>query len=281
MSLGRIMSFSFTRIILDKTEKVVYDRGLDYAKKGKVKLTTIGNNFCKGKAFGQEQYDVELGFKRTGSPKFYCSCQYYALNKLACKHIIALALVWDRSRNVPDPDLKTIQQLAIPEPDFSSKDINLAYKDPINANLEVLRADPTGWMRPHARLPEKPSTCNSNEFNVENIKKALSEIRAWSRKYNYDYYFCAGEMIAGYCELIRWIMPNVDALPEDDLIKVLELLVDFHLELIMEKIDDSDGLHVFNEAHLFKIFELAEESRRLKIKSLENLKQLKNKITDY
>lgn len=218
--------FSYTRIILEDTEQKIYERGLDYANRNKVKLIDILNNGCSAVVSGTKKYDVHLGFSRVGSPKYSCACEYfssYNSDKITCKHIIGTALAWDRSRNVPDPDQETIKQLCIPEPDFTQKDINKAYKDPLNANLEILRADPTGWMRPHARLPKKPKICLSNNCNFKTIRKGLSELKAWTRKYNYDYYFCAGEMIAGFCELLHWVKKNLQKNNSEDQIKFIKL----------------------------------------------------------
>jgi len=274
------MSFSFVRIILDSTEKAVYERGFKYANQEKIKIIEQGNNYCKANVFGQETYQVELGFKRTGSPKFSCTCKYFELNKSTCKHIIAAALVWDRSRKVPDPEMETVEQSCIPEPDFTSKDINQAYRDPINANLDILRADPTGWMRPHANLPKAPNICQDKLTNVGQVKTGISELRSWTRKYKYDTYFCAGEMMAGFCELIRWVTTSIDNFGLNDKLIIATLLSSFHHELILERIDDSDGIHIFSEAQLENLLKIISKDDLGK-KGEPELLKIKNQIYNY
>lgn len=274
--------FSYNRIILDNTELAIYWRGLEYANKKKVKLISVANNGCQAVASGSQNYDITLGFSRVGSPKYSCSCPYFIEHKkVVCKHIIGVSLTWDRSRNIPDPDKETIDNLAIPEPDFTSKDANAAFQNPLNVNLDILRADPVGWMRPHARLPIKPKVCNGDMLTAEMIKQGISEIRSWARKYNYDTYFCAGEMMAGFCELMRFIKQKFDTLNIEDKIKTLKILADFHHELILEKIDDSDGLHDFSEAHLFDLINEFIGKHKLNPSQEDALNLIKDKIEDY
>lgn len=272
------MSFSFARMILEDVEKAVYDRGFSLANQKSVKLTQILNNACQSDVRGTQNYHVKLGFKRTGSPKCECTCLYFTQHSdIICKHIVATALVWDRSRSISDPEKDLVERLAIPEPEFSAKDLNAAFRDPVNANLDILRADPTGWMRPHAHLPNRPKVCSEEKASLQGVKQGISELRAWTRKSNFDPYFCAGEMIAGYCEMIRWLQDRIDDFTEDEIDKALELLINYHLELV-QRIDDSDGLHIFNEAHLYQLLKEVDEKEPIKSSSVE---QLKEKITDY
>ena len=275
--------FSYTRIILDNTELAIYRRGLEYANKKKIRLISVTNNGCQAIADGSQNYEISLGFSHVGSPKFSCSCPYFSEHKtkIVCKHIIGSSLIWDRSRNIPDPDKGTIDNLVIPEPDFTAKDINAAFKDPLIANLDILRADPAGWMRPHARLPIKPKVCNESALTVEIIKQGISELRAWSRKSNFDPYFCAGEIMAGFCELMRFIKSKFNSLSLEDKIKTLKILADFHHELILEKIDDSDGLHDFSEAHLFDLVNEFIVKNKLNTLQKETLDSIRAKIKDY
>jgi len=275
------MAFSYARIILDNTEIKIYYRGFELASANKIEIQEIGNNFCRALAKGTDSYEVSLGFSRVGSPKYSCTCPYFTQNKSLCKHIIGTALVWDRSRGVPDPDEDTIKTLTIPEPDFTSKDINAAYKNPLNANLDVLRVDPTGWMRSHARLPEKPSICNLSNCNVKSVKNGISELKSWTRKYNYDLYFCAGEMMAGFCELIRWVKIHSLKLSSDDLLLAIKFMADFHHELILERIDDSDGLHIYSEAHLYDLINSLVRNTQLSPQQTQEIKNIKLKIEDY
>lgn len=111
------MAFSFLRIILPDTEVEIYKRGLSYFKRKSVDGRTIGTAGYKATVKGTEQYQVDLGFKRIGSPRYLCSCPYYEKSKFVCKHIIASALYWDSLRNVPAPTLEDAEAICIPPPD--------------------------------------------------------------------------------------------------------------------------------------------------------------------
>lgn len=235
------------------------------------------------KVKSKKTYDVSLGFSRVGSLKYSCSCPYFLENKkVVCKHIIASALLWDRRRKVPDPDEKTIEDLSIPEPTITRKDINKAYSDPLHADLEMLRraADEMGWTRSHARLPLAPKICKQPLMNYSDVKKAILELRVWSRRYSFDPYFCAGEMVAGFCELIRWVQMSYMNVSLEERVKIAQLLVNYNRELIMETIDDSDGLHEFTEAHLVDFLAKLDEEEMPTLKR-EVLRTLLSKITDY
>lgn len=97
--------FSFTRIVLDSTEKDIYYFGLQIANTNKVVLNKVRNNGCSAIVRGNNNYHVDIGFTRISVPYFNCICRYYCEQQhLACKHIVAAALTYDRHKNVPDPD---------------------------------------------------------------------------------------------------------------------------------------------------------------------------------
>lgn len=279
------MAFSYTRLVLDETELKIYYRGLDYANSKKTTLSRVLNNACTGVVSGTKSYDVALGFSKVGSLKYSCSCPYFQENKkIICKHIIATALIWDRERKVPDPDQKTIEHLCIPEPTITRKDINKAYEDPLRADLEVLRraSDEMGWRRSHARLPLYPRICKQSFKSTLDVKKGISELRSWARRYSFDSYFCAGEMVAGFCELIRWVRKSQNSMTLEVGTDVLKLLVDYHRELIMQTIDDSDGLHEFTETHLLDLIATSTKDKdKLSPQYQKELLETIIKITDY
>lgn len=279
------MAFSYSRLLLENTELKIYHRGLDYANSRKIAISKMLNNACIAIAKGKDSYDVSLGFSHIGSLKYLCSCPYFQENtKVICKHIVAAALVWDRLRKVPDPDGETIESLCIPEPTITRKDINKAYADPLHADLEVFRraSDEMRWTRSHARLPLIPRICKKPLKDPGEVKKGISELRAWSRKYSFDPYFCAGEMVAGYCELIRWVASSHSNLSWQEAMRIAQLLVDYHLELIQQTIDDSDGLHEFTEAHLVHFIEIiTKKYGPLSTQNQKEIRDILTKITDY
>ncbi len=74
--------------------------------------------------------------------------------------------------------------------------------------------------------------------------------QSWSRRRNYDIYFCAGEMTAAFCEVMRKIKSKWSQFSKDDQHSVLAIITKFDNELIFELIDDSEELHMFTEAHI-------------------------------
>lgn len=281
--IQNIMSFSFVRIILDDTEIEIYQRGLAYFNRNAVDGNVIGTATYRAKVKGTKQYDVDLGFKRTGNPRYSCSCPYFAQNKFVCKHIIAAALAWDTSRKVPLPTSGEIESLCIPPPDVTYADIDKAYADPLHADLNILRltADNVGsWSRPHVRLPDKPRPCEKPLQNIKELIQARYRILEWSNRRGFDMYFCAGEMEAGFCEILRWLAKTFLDLSLINKLESLRIVVKLHHE-ILECIDDSDGLHIFGETHLFNLCNVAENDKNISLQKQETLKKIRIQIQEY
>lgn len=242
-----LLQKSATHMLLSRTYLESWKRGQEYAQKGKVKLTHFDEKAAEGKAYGTETYDVKLAFKSGGISRS-CTCP---VNDF-CKHEIALAILWDEKRGIPLPSASDIENETIPPPLISRNDIMKAFNDPLHADLEVIRiaADESGrWSRPHARFPQKPRVLESG-INPDTIKKSLTEIRSWSRRRNFDPYFCAGETMAAFCEVIRETTKHWQKLSKGEKVKILVMLEEFENELIYQIIDDSDGLHDFSQAHI-------------------------------
>lgn len=98
------MAFSFSRLMISESDVQVTNEAFDITKNQEYKIERLGNAACLGKI---NDHDVWLGFKK-GVPAWRCSCK-----KLGspCFHVIAIALVWDRSRNVPDPSMEDVTHL--------------------------------------------------------------------------------------------------------------------------------------------------------------------------
>ena len=90
------MAFSFSRLIISESNILTTNEAFIIVKDKDSQISRLDNAACLGRI---DERDVWLGFKK-GVPAWRCSC-----NKLRCpcSHAIAIALVWDRSRNVPDP----------------------------------------------------------------------------------------------------------------------------------------------------------------------------------
>ena len=277
------MAFSFVRIILSDTEIEIYNRGLSYFNQEKVDGKAIGTAGYKAVVNGTDQYHVDLGFKRIGGPRYNCSCPYYERNKYVCKHIIAAALFWDNSRNVPVPTKEDIALLCIPPPDVTYGDIKKAYEEPLDADLNILRLAADNvctWSRPHAQLPQKPIISENKFVTSKDLLFARKKLLSWSNRRQYDMYFCAGEMEAGFCEILRLLKQTILSFSIKDQLEALKVVVELHHE-ILERIDDSDGLHIFGEAHLGDLSNIVATNKNLTVQDKAHLKKNQARIKDY
>ncbi len=199
--------------------------------------------------------------------------------------MVAVAIVWDEARRIPRPSKEEIESETIAPPEITKADIHKMYADPLHADLDTLRiaVDERGWSRPHARLPQMPSfeSNPSIPLKLEEVQKAFLSIQRWSLKRNYDMYFCAGEMVAAYCKVLRLICKRVEM---SDIFVVAQILREsqkFHYELIMNLIDDSDGLHVFTEAHLEHLFNIIQNQMKDQKEVQEKLEEFVTHRDDY
>ena len=177
--------------------------------------------------------------------------------------MVAVAIVWDQKRGLKVPSQDVVEAESIPLPLVTRHHVNQMYKDPLHADLNTMRiaADELGnWHRPHKTLPASPKIIDNPNvpLDPEEIKQAAEQFKRWSNASNFDPYFCAGEMVAAFCVLIRTIIQRVPATQPSVLVKVLLSLETLHQEIILEMIDDSDGLHLFGSAHLEELYDKIE-----------------------
>jgi|GEM_PF-686962 len=251
-------------LLLSKSYEEIWHRGEDYADQKRIKVIENSDKYLVAVAAGGQNYQVRLEFKGNGLSR-HCSCPYIASHspKAICKHMVATAIVWDELRGLARPNNEAVAEYTIAPALFPRSDIDDMYNDPLNVDLDMLRvlSDETalgGRPRPHADLPLAPKF-NDNEkepLSLIEINKALKEIESWSHRRNYDYYFCAGEMVAAFCEILRMVAVRLLATPKDINYKIINRLSIFNDKLIGELIDDSNGLHEFTEAHLESIKDL-------------------------
>jgi hypothetical protein len=178
--------------------------------------------------------------------------------------MIAAAILWDEARGMRRPSAEDIEKYTIPPPLVTRAQITACYDDPLHADLEVLRLASDEFAlspRPHARLPQKPALSDdaTEPLTLEEVKRAFRDIEQWERRRAYDRYFCAGEMVAAFCEVLRCIHRRCDATPSLVAASILREAQKFHYTLILELIDDSEGEHVFTEAHLTEFHRLLRE----------------------
>ena len=138
---------------------------------------------------------------------------------------------------------------------ISPAQFEAAYSDPVRANLDVLRVAAMAFAmrtsRKHEKLPRAPAFKSDPDTPVSpsEFGRATRTIEKWSTRAGYDPYFCAGEMMAAYCEVLRLTILRAPATPPSVLAELLLAAQAFHYRLI-ELIDTSNGDHVFSDAHL-------------------------------
>lgn len=244
-------------LLLKKTAQEVWFRGEQYANAGKVVFIHTDEKYADAAVSGTREYCVRLAFSGGGISK-KCDCPYSrgsTAQHAACKHMVAAAILWDERRGIPRPSKTAVKAGTIPPPEISRAQINALYAAPLKADLHLLRiaVDERGsWSRPHARLPDKPDFIQNPSVPLElkEARHAFSLMRSWTRRGSYDMYFCAGEMVAAFCEVLRAAKNRLASSSALSAAQVLKAAQDFNRRLMMELIDDSDGLRIFTEAHL-------------------------------
>lgn len=255
---------SATELLLNKTNEEVWYRGEDYVDSGRVNIIKSGEKEVKAAVRGAKRYVVNLKFTSGGISR-ECNCPYADRSSSyspICKHMVAVAIVWDEMRSIARPVKEEIKSYAIAPPLISRAQINALYRNPLKADLEILRvlADETalgGKPRPHSRLPKMPhfNTDKNRPLSLKEVQKAFREIEGWTNYRMYDIYFCADEMVAAFCEVMRIIKKRLVATSPFVGIEILREAQKFHYKFIMELIDDSEGLHEFTEAHLEDVYQ--------------------------
>lgn len=238
-------------LLMKKTYTDVWVRGKKYAEDKRVEIASMDDKHIETNVKGTDSYHVSLKFSGSGISN-KCTCPY---SSGACKHMVATAIIWDEKRGILSPDDNKVKIYTVPPPAVSRAQINRMFAKPLEADLQVLRtlAEEHGrWSRPHSKLPDRPNFSDDEKepLKREEVKEAFKEITKWSRRAKYDPYFCAGEMVAAYCEVIKVVKKRLSV--SESLI-VADILLDaqkFHYKLVTQLIDSSDGLHVFTEAYL-------------------------------
>lgn len=246
---------SLTRYILCNTTEDIFWRGVDYTQKSKVKEILESDKIIGATVKGANEYLVEF---RQG-PKYlkgHCSCQYASMNEDYCKHIIALAVAWDRKNGFNLPNKKEVENNCIQiDYDFGKK-INQMFNDPLNADLKFLAisSDYTTWAKPHAKIPIKTTIENSKkELSLKKTQLGLQKIDNLTNNRNYDPYFCAGEITAVFCLTLDSIIKKLSTAPKEVQTKIIIESIVFYHNQYLQIIDSSDGIHEIPFARLQKM----------------------------
>jgi hypothetical protein len=91
-------------------------------------------------------------------------------------------------------------------------------------------------------------------LSPDEFDEAISEVASWSRLQHFDPYFCAGEMMAAFCEVLRHVLRRSQATSSTTLAQILSAANAFADRLVFQIIDDSNGDHVFADAHLRELY---------------------------
>ena len=251
-----------TALLLERTTTSVWKKGEKYEKEKKVKILEYDEKHVLAEAQGTSVYEVELQFRGGGISK-KCNC-FYSKDKPArhppCKHIIATAILWDEAHGIKRPGAEDVKDYTIPPPLITRNQLMKAYDNPLNADLNVLRLASDEFAlspRVHAKLPDAPKFSNDSKKPIEDneISSAFGEIHSWMNRRDYDMYFCAGEMAAAFCEVMRRIIKRASVTPAIVLAEILLDCMQFHEDMILNMIDDSEGEYVFGNAHLDDLFQ--------------------------
>jgi hypothetical protein len=240
-------------MLLPITYEEVWLRGESCIEKGSVRLREYSDTKADGLALGSKPYKVKLQFV-AGKLMHLCDCPY--VGGEVCKHMVALALLWDSSRLTGGPpSRREVEENAITPPLVSYANIQAQYKKPLTADLDVVRiaaSESGSRSHAHTRFPNLPPLETKERIPVtkDEIEKAFREIVRWTKRKSYDRYYCAGEMAAAFCEIIRIVRLRGPITRAPELAQILVAAQKFEHRLIDELIDNKDGLEVFTSAHI-------------------------------
>lgn len=254
-------------LLLKKTTQDVWHRGEMYADKAGITVTSHNELEIQATVRGSKTYDVRLRFAAKGITQ-NCSCPHFVEAGHICKHIVALAILWDELRGISRPSSEKVNKVSVPLPKLSRQDIEECFSRPLTANLDHLRilAEETalgGYVRQHSELPKMPDMAlgEMQPVGYKEVKACLNQMTRWTKRKAYDPYFCSGEMVAAFCEMLRIIKKRVPVTPPIDVAWMLLELQEFQRVLIFGMIDDSQGLHKISEAHLQDVYDALTKTR--------------------
>ena len=249
-------------MLLVKTDTEIWRRGVDYVDRELVCRDIQDDDSVIATVKGTQPYRVSLSFTPRGISQ-KCDCPYFTKNGYICKHIVAVAIVWDESRGILRPDQSAVENCTAQSPRVSRSEIKRLFSDPLNADLHMVRVLPEetafgGRGRSHSQLPDTPqiSPDEQEPLTLKEIRGCFSEMKRWSRRKTFDPYFCSGEMVAAFCEVLRIIAERLPVTPPFLSAEILVACQQLNYTLMTELIDDSLGMHVLSESHLDSIYDI-------------------------
>lgn len=275
------MKNSLSYNILENITEDIFWRGFDYFKKHKVGEIEESEKNLISFVHGSELYTVEF---RQG-PKYlkaYCDCPYFGSNKDYCKHIAAVAIARDSSKNLQLPSEKEVSELTIEVVSNFSQKVNKMFEHPLKADLEFLAkaSDYSSWTRPHAKIPlDSVIDWVSLEISKKEVLNGLAKIKRLTNVRRYDMYFCAGEISAVSAKSLDAIIFRLTFTSLKIAIEIFKGVVEFYYEGYLQMIDGSDGIWQIPQARLLVIFSLLKEKGLSKDGSIE-LKEYFNRVIE-
>ncbi|OHB24179.1 MAG: hypothetical protein A2542_01425 [Parcubacteria group bacterium RIFOXYD2_FULL_52_8] len=259
-------TLSATERLLPFSYEENWYRGEEYADKKLVRLKSFDSKVVEAKVHGTALYTTRLRFAGASVARD-CSCPYVGGD--VCKHMVAVAILWDEKRGLARPSRAMVSTGTISPPFVSMTQITAAWNQPLTADLEVVRmaaSERSPHSLAHVRLPllppltldpRKPLTANE-------VKRALREIIRWSRRDGYDPYLCGGELEAAFCEVIRVVLRRSKATNTKLLADILLELQATHETFLNDLLDLRDGIELFGVAHLDELYRVIDsEVKRL------------------
>lgn len=252
-------SSSLSHYLIENVVESIYYRGLDYADQGRVSQLQEHEKKLTARVGGSQTYDVEF---RQGPihVKGYCTCPYRQSNPDYCKHIIAVAIVWDRQQGKALPTEEMIKNQTI-EVDYGfGVKVDAMYNNPLEADLQFLAqaSEYSAWgVRPHAKLVIASTLADTLEpLTLKEVNHAFRAIDRLTRRSNFDPYFCAGELSA-ILSMTYDVIARRLKLTEYQLARqiVIESIVFFY-DNYLQSIDGSDGVWMIPKARLPKMVHL-------------------------
>lgn len=275
------MKSSLSYSILENITEDIFWRGFDYFKKHKVGEIKESEKNLISFVHGSGLYTVEF---RQGAKylKAYCDCPYFRSNKDYCKHIAAVAIARDSSKNLQPPSEKEVSELAIEVISNFSQKINQMFEHPLKADLEFLAkaSNYSSWTRPHAQIPLNSAIkLVSLELTRKEVVNGLAKIKRLANIRRYDMYFCAGEISSVFAKSLDATVFRISFTPLKIAIEVFKEVVKFYYENYLQMIDGSDGIWQIPQARLLVIFSLLKEKGVSKDESIE-LKEYFNRVIE-
>lgn len=259
------MAISYSKQIIGSVTKTIFERGRKYYKSGKVRNLSITNDGVFAVVSGSEDYDVEIGFHKN-SFGADCYCAYMENNQNDyCKHIVAVAIARDVKLGLLLPSENELENLTIEEFPHLGKKLSKAFKDPLNADLEVIACatDFSSWVRPHAKIPPISFISLKDANNLALVKKSFNRINSLKNKFHFDSYFCAGEVTAVTCKTLDTILDQFNRVSPLVQREILYETIKFYYQVFLAMIDGSDGVWQIAQARVKKMFKIVEKNSSL------------------